>query len=107
MLDSIPSTSYVAAIANFLSTAFPVSNETSSANSVACSQGETLIPVMGSGSRAYIVTSGELAIYVNGQLVDFIDAGEYFDESIWPGGKAIAFTDCVLHPVSHPQPVHH
>ena len=67
-------------------------------------QGETIMQMMGLENRAFIVTSGEVVIMQSGRPVDLIEAGEYFDESIWLGAEAVALTACVLHPVHESQP---
>lgn len=66
--------------------------------------GQTVAHIMGLGQRAYIVTSGEIAIYVNGRPVDLVEAGEYFDESFWLGGEAVALTECTLRIIQEIQP---
>lgn len=71
---------------------------------VSYTAGQTVAHIMGLGQRAYIVTSGEIAIYVNGRPVDLVEAGEYFDESIWLGGEAVALTDCSLRIIQEIQP---
>lgn len=67
------------------------------------SQGEVIVHVMGLGDQAFVVSSGEVVIMQNGRPVDLIEAGEYFDESIWLGAEAIALSDCRLVPVVEPQ----
>ncbi|MEM7131555.1 MAG: cyclic nucleotide-binding domain-containing protein [Chloroflexota bacterium] len=73
-------------------------------NSTTYPKGETIIPLMGLGQRAFIVASGEVVILQNGRPVDLVEAGEYFDESIWLGAEAVALTECTIVPVSEPQP---
>lgn len=80
---------------------------TATTDSIAYAQGETIIAMMGLSNSAYVVDSGELAIYVNGLPVDIIEAGEYFDESICCGGQAVALTDCTLRPVNQPSVIQH
>lgn len=71
---------------------------------VSYAEGQTIAHIMGLGRRAFVVNSGEIAIYVNGRPVDLVEAGEYFDESIWLGGEAVALTDCTLRIIEELQP---
>lgn len=107
MLNAIPTTDYEAAMATFLGAIVSAPKASHNASALTYVEGETIIPVMGLGNRAYTVARGELAVYVNGQPVDLIEAGEYFDESIWLGGEVVALTECVLQPVNQPRPLHH
>lgn len=63
---------------------------------VSYAKGQTILPMIGTGKRSIIVSAGEVIVLMNGRPVDLIEAGEYFDESIWFGAKAIAFSDCTL-----------
>lgn len=99
MLNHLPiQNNEIAALRPFSTT------KTQPTQTVRYSQGQTVAHIMGLSHRAYVVTSGEVAIYVNGRPVDLIEAGEYFDESIWLGGEAIALTDCTLRFVTEVQP---
>jgi CRP-like cAMP-binding protein len=49
-------------------------------------------------ANTYMVASGEVLIFRDGQPVDLVEAGELLDPRIWSDATAIARTDCILAP---------
>ena len=48
----------------------------------------------------YTVLKGEVLVLCSGKMVDLIETGETLDTSFWRGAMAVAWTDCILQPVS-------
>jgi len=46
--------------------------------------------------QSYLVTSGEVLIFRNGQPVDLLEKDDLLDLHLWPGATAMALSSCTL-----------